>query len=531
MARIFLAGGEPVELFRALLENGCEDVLLSFYYIQKRGALPSILQFLKQYPDVRVFIDSGAQSFLKKADGSDPQMYWKAYYDFLKQHGHRFEFASEFDIDGYQYPKRGKTIIVSDEQITVWRDDLCELGTVAIVPVWRPARGAAAWDAYCTGSQFTHVGIGDTEDMPRGAKNALVAKAHSWNKGVHGFGQTRVLTDLPYITYDTISSTTWLVGQKYGDIFVFDAGTLQRLAAGTTIFKARRKTFKKYFIKIGCDWKKIEAGDRKEVNKANILAWLQFSKRSQLQHQKAPKQPPAPPQAPIETFQASVSSPKPENAVQGRTEVLDPLPEGEKTGTAPISGVPAVTVERTTEPAITLQTIARPFMPVRTPSLRCSNCAMGDACPEYNPERVVCAFKDAFGLVYTRDANSVVDELASLFALNIERGRYMRLAEELVAAGNPSMAVSKHLDMTFHQGIKLAELMKGKKSARATVQGQGAIDRIFGGIGGSEPVQVAGTPKHVLPVEEHEDDDDLDEESEDKQPTERQKQQQAQFKK
>lgn len=500
-----MGGAESIELLRTLLESGSTDIMLSFFYVQRRGALPQIIKLLKLYPTVNVFLDSGAKTFLKK-DHGDPQVYWKAYYQLLHEHGHRFEYASEFYIDGYSWrDNKGKTHMVSDEQIEVWRDDLHELETVRIVPVWHPERGVAAWDALVKDPRFPHLAIGDAgiieggdariskgghAGISRGEGGKLVAQAHGWNKTVHGYGEIGSFTNLGVTHFDTIASSTWLVGQKFGDICIFHGGNYSRIYASSRTGKKERKKYRKYFQQIGVDADKIEQDDRQEINKANIIAWNNLSKRLQLNHpHKGPQRPTIAPETTIAPQASPVVLP-PENA---RT-----------TKIIPVQPVESVTVEKTEDTAIVLQE-AKPFLPKSAPGLLCDNCVMSMQCPKFS-NGAVCAFQEDFSRVTTRNANEVVEELAKIFSVNVERARYLRLWEQ-INGGVPDGDVTKHMTETFQMGAKLAELQKGKKSVITTASGEGVLSKFFGGIGTpraqiSEKNSEENSPEATLNVED-----------------------------
>jgi hypothetical protein len=501
MARIYLAGAESIELLKQLVENDSKNIMLSFFYIQQRHALPHILTLLKQHPDLKVFLDSGSQTFLQK-DHGDPQVYWKAYYALLREHGHRFEYASEFDIDGYQWVNardKRKPQTVSDEQIEVWRDDLAELGSVPIVPVWHLARGKAALDALIADPRFPHIAFGRDGLDFKGEGGALINKVHAWNKTAHGFGQSAI-DSLKMVKFDTVSSTTWLVGQRFGDAFIFEGGHLRRLYASSKRGKAERKKFRRYFERIGVNPDKIDQDDRKELNKANILAWTNFSTRLELSHaHKGPKRPTVAPGATNGSQEAVSPVPERENAVQGKSEAPRVSETHAEQRIIPLQPVESLTVEKTEQPAIELVTTKAFMPPSGFHTLMCATCVMALDCPKYS-EGAVCAYREDFAKVGTRDVNQVVEEIASIFALNIERGRYLRLYEQL-NGGRVDMDVTKHLDTTFQQGVKLAELMRGKKGVKTTAQGQGVISRLFGNLGAAPVRELtsADTEEHDIP--------------------------------
>jgi hypothetical protein len=155
----------------------------------------------------------------------------------------------------------------------------------------------------------------------------------------------------------------------------------------------------------------------------------------------------------------------------------------------PLQPVDSVTVERTETPAISLQS-QKSFMPDGTPALMCAACNLAMDCPKFS-EGSVCAFQTAFAAVGTRDVNAVVEELGAIFAVNVERGRYLRLAEQITGGGSVDAGVTKHMTETFQMGAKLAELMRGKKGVKASVSGQGALSKFFGDFGQQASVQLS----------------------------------------
>jgi hypothetical protein len=127
-------------------------------------------------------------------------------------------------------------------------------------------------------------------------------------------------------------------------------------------------------------------------------------------------------------------------------------------------------------------------------------------CPKYE-ENAVCAYQAEFAKVGTRDANQVVEELAAIFSVNVERARYLRLWEQ-INGGIVQPEVTKHMEQTFQMGAKLAELQKGKKSVKTTAEGQGVLSKFFGELG-QQRVLVAGESEHKIPENyEHENLDD-----------------------
>lgn len=264
--RIYFAGCESVTHLVPLLQSGVRHLMFSYATLRKRGQLPKLLNIINEFPDIHIFMDSGATSF----NGERASTYFEAYKAFLHTYGHRFQYASEFDIDAY----------TSQEQLRDWRDALVDVGTVSIVPVWHEHRGTHAWDAYCDDPRFIHLAFGSESLKVKNPESRLrlIARAHQYNKTVHGYAETKVLTTLRQTPYDTVASATWKSGERYGVTYIFQGQEFKTLTKNQG-GKEARKTYRKYFQSIGCDVSKILKDDPIEVRRANIIAWKKLSDR------------------------------------------------------------------------------------------------------------------------------------------------------------------------------------------------------------------------------------------------------------
>lgn len=94
------------------------------------------------------------------------------------------------------------------------------------IPVWHFERGWNYFEKMC--EQYPYVALGTVPVAKQGKlirKNPLVLKrfidtAHKSGAKIHGLGFT--LTDyLDRLKFDSIDSTTWLSGGRYGNIYQF----------------------------------------------------------------------------------------------------------------------------------------------------------------------------------------------------------------------------------------------------------------------------------------------------------------------
>lgn len=67
-----------------------------------------------------------------------------------------------------------------------------------------------------------------------------------------------------------VHNTSWLMGQKYGITYIFENA---RWIVLTKDEKAKRAQHRRYYERIGCDYKLIEKDDLAELRKANVIAW------------------------------------------------------------------------------------------------------------------------------------------------------------------------------------------------------------------------------------------------------------------
>jgi hypothetical protein len=274
---IFLAGAEVETLTRALLDNGVKRVLYSYFYIYQMRREGFIARMQEEYKDVEWFLDSGAFTYFAKYKVEPHKLmpwkiYKKLYFNYVGETWERWCRIAELDLDN------------SFDELTLdvlaeWRDEMVEKWpTAPIMPVWHPNRGPEDWTSVCRDKRFRHLAIGSGSGMD-GMLRRMVMEARQRNKTVHGFGMTKVNTSLQKIPYDSVDSTSWLMGQKFGTLFVFQNNKFRLLGKDGSMGKNVRKFYRHHFTRIGIDWRKIEADDTAEVRKANVLAWKHLGDR------------------------------------------------------------------------------------------------------------------------------------------------------------------------------------------------------------------------------------------------------------
>lgn len=277
---IFLAGGEIEKLTRSLLDNGIKHLLYSYYYILRFSKEGFVDRMKQEYPDVKWFLDSGAFTYASVvASGGNrklppPERYKELYFDYVRDFGRGFYRIAELDVDNV--PTADGTVLVEYEQVKEWLEEL--LVTFPDYPVmptyhgWRPRED---WTAWCNDPRIRCMAIGrGTQGL--GRQRMLVMEAQEAKKPVHGFAMTKFQSTLKLIPYDSVDSSSWVMGQKYGLTYVF-MGNRWKVLTGDE--KRYRRRYRQYFQSIGVNYELIEADNVDELRKSNVIAWRNLSAR------------------------------------------------------------------------------------------------------------------------------------------------------------------------------------------------------------------------------------------------------------
>lgn len=249
---------------------------MTYFYIYTMRREGFIARMQEQYPDVQWFLDSGAYTYYKKWESEPGKLvpwkkYKKLYFTYIEDTWERWCRIAELDLDMIEG--------VTPDTLAEWRDEMAFRWPHApITPVWHASRGREDWTNYVRDPRWRYLAIGSGVSNT-GFLNHLMWEARERNKIVHGFGITQANRVLPHVAFDSVDSTSWLMGQKFGTLFVFQNNKFKLIGKDGSLGKGERKLYRAYFRKIGIDWRKIEADDVAEVRKANILAWRFLSDR------------------------------------------------------------------------------------------------------------------------------------------------------------------------------------------------------------------------------------------------------------
>ena len=183
-------------------------ILKSFYYCNK-GYTERLLPFYGKF-----ILDSGAYTMFSFAKGQ--QLNWEEYIDryadFIKRNDVRHFF--ELDIDK----------LVGYDEVKRLRNRLEKKAERPCIPVWHKFRGKDKFLEMV--DQYKYVAIGgivSKEITPDNYKFFpwFINEAHKRGVKIHGLGFT-ALASLPKYHFDSVDSTSWTTGNRFGMLYHFD---------------------------------------------------------------------------------------------------------------------------------------------------------------------------------------------------------------------------------------------------------------------------------------------------------------------
>lgn len=267
---IFFSGVEQESYLEVLYDLGIRNFLMSYEYLKGKG-----LAQLKKYPDIHLFIDSGAYTYQ-----NDPKYEEYTEEQWVKQIKEYLEWAKKYkdqifaiaDLDLQYLPNVGY------EKVYEWRKEYFEpfmLETGVPVCFIYHEDGLDYWEYMC--KRYPYVGLSLAIDKVEGGSTQLrdmFKIAEKYNTLTQGMASTNTKLLMQYPFY-TVDSTTWLAGLKYGEISVW---------TGTKMTRIKKQDFEtKAFPHIAkynehFDFDLIRAEDQTEMIRVNAYAFVEAEK-------------------------------------------------------------------------------------------------------------------------------------------------------------------------------------------------------------------------------------------------------------
>lgn len=206
------AADEIARLVKSNQWNGC--YLASYVYSKNL----SVRKIMSCTP--RLMLDSGAFTFLNSSKKEvDWNAYLREYADFINENDIKLFF--ELDIDS----------LVGYDQVKEMRRQLEEITQKQCIPVWHKSRGKNEFLKLC--SQYPYVALGGIAigEIKRSEHRFFpwfIDEAHKRGAKIHGLGYTNT-EGLHRYHFDSVDSSSWLSGIRYGNITYFDGRVMKNL--------------------------------------------------------------------------------------------------------------------------------------------------------------------------------------------------------------------------------------------------------------------------------------------------------------
>lgn len=213
----FLRGGHINGKYQQLkdyqsIDNYRPYILESFFYADEdtERLIPHFGDFL---------LDSGAFTFMQGKGGSPNwDEYIERYAYFINRN--KVQKYFELDID----------VVVGYDRVKQFRSKLEKLTNKPCIPVWHLSRGLDEYKRMCDEYGYVAIGgivSGEIRKEKYGAFPALISEAHKRGAKVHGLGFT-ALDWLKTCHFDSVDSTAWTTGNRFGFLYYFDGKTMRK---------------------------------------------------------------------------------------------------------------------------------------------------------------------------------------------------------------------------------------------------------------------------------------------------------------
>jgi hypothetical protein len=217
---IFFSGVENEGYLNVLYDMGIRNFLMSYEYLKGKG-----LKQLKAHPDMHLFIDSGAYTYINDLKYDDVTVEeWEEhiikYLEWAERHSDSIFAIADLDL---QY-------LVGYPKVKEWREKYFEpfmLRTGIPVCFIYHEDGEQVWEYMC--KRYPYVGLSmATDSTGLNDLRGLFKIAEKYNTLVQGMGSTNTkhLIGLPFYTVD---STTWNIGLKYGEMSIWRENHMGRV--------------------------------------------------------------------------------------------------------------------------------------------------------------------------------------------------------------------------------------------------------------------------------------------------------------
>lgn len=259
--KLYLAGSEIPSHRKVLTEVGAKNAALSFMGLRRRIKHLSDWHVADKFPEeMHLLLDSGAYTVNKSPmdyTQKDLKEIYEQYQQFATDNLDRFDAVVEFDA-----------MALGREWIEEQRDSYwTSIDTNKFIPVWHPEWGVDYLKEMA--GKYVNIGIPTTDIEGRNLTPVLNGLAHEGVQ-LHGVGMTKP-DDMSNIKWYSVSSTSWVSPQQYGDTIIWTGRELKRYPKKSK--EQARKRYRTLLQREGFDAEKIANDDSTEVLRLSIWSW------------------------------------------------------------------------------------------------------------------------------------------------------------------------------------------------------------------------------------------------------------------
>ena len=205
--KIFLAGIEN----QMPIVNKCKppNVLFSFASYNEECVRYALSADCKSF-----LLDSGAFTFINGAKRVDFESYTDKYIDFIN--AYKVPLFFEMDLDA----------VVGLQKVEEYRRRIESRTGRQCIPVFHRERGKEYFIDMCKNYKYVALGGIAVKDIKKTEHKYFpwfIDTAHEYGCKIHGLGYTD-FANVDKYRFDTVDSTSWIVGGKYGNIYTIRDG-------------------------------------------------------------------------------------------------------------------------------------------------------------------------------------------------------------------------------------------------------------------------------------------------------------------
>jgi hypothetical protein len=188
-------------------------------------------------------LDSGAFTFMNGKKSNNFDDYLTKYIHFINKYDIKYFF--ELDVDS----------VVGYEKVKQLRNRLERETGKRCIPVWHKSRGKEEFLKMC--DEYDYVAIGGivTKEIKKEEYpffKWFITEAHKRKCKIHGLGFT-ALDDLKKYHFDSVDSTSWKSGGRFGQLHRFTNNTIKTITQ-----KSKRAVYKKIDENNFNEWVKFQ---------------------------------------------------------------------------------------------------------------------------------------------------------------------------------------------------------------------------------------------------------------------------------